>query len=281
MGSLWTKYVAFLADLLTSDVDPPIAKTFSEEMITAAKEGNINSTRRYLELGGDVNYIGCRGLSLQTALIAAVYHRKKEVVRLLIAHGADVNLRDHRGRTALQWMMLSSWSRCIKIFVMLCKSGANIHIKDDRGQDAIGALLSKQNIDIPMIMALIVAGAHLKVEVEVAMKFENAVVWFDAQSFFLEYGIQFHKQCAMRRQSYQPISLQRLAAHKIRTSLRPNAVVGIRQLRSILPVGVDMAAYITMARLVLKALQNEERLSSVTTVSVEAYIENLRNIMRE
>tara|TARA_B100000424_G_C22911368_1_gene484863 strand:- start:668 stop:1174 length:507 start_codon:yes stop_codon:yes gene_type:complete len=69
------------------------------ELIDAAKNGNIERVREYLDSGADPNF---REDSLgNTALIEASWEGNSDIVKLLLDNGADTNIRDNYGDTAL------------------------------------------------------------------------------------------------------------------------------------------------------------------------------------
>ena len=70
------------------------APTLDEQLIGAAKSGDLAAVKTLLAKGADVNAKDGDGL---TALIAAAGEGQLEVVRLLLNKGADAN-KDHGGR---------------------------------------------------------------------------------------------------------------------------------------------------------------------------------------
>ena len=69
----------------------------AEGLITASEYGHINTVRRLLEEGADVNVKDDRG---STALMYASEEGHVETVKLLLEKGADVNAKDNDGGTA-------------------------------------------------------------------------------------------------------------------------------------------------------------------------------------
>ena len=71
----------------------------SVDIHQAAKTGNIEAVKHYLDTGTDVNL---KDNEVGTPLhLAAIFSR--EVTELLIANGADVNAKNNRGMTPLSF----------------------------------------------------------------------------------------------------------------------------------------------------------------------------------
>ena len=66
----------------------------------AAKEGDIDTIRKYIDQNYDVN---AKDFAGETALGYATWKRHKDVVELLLEHGPDVNVKDEDGKTALDY----------------------------------------------------------------------------------------------------------------------------------------------------------------------------------
>ena len=69
-------------------------------LLDAAKKGNIEAVKQYLDAGADVNAKGVGGI---TPLNYAVGKDHKEIAELLIAKGANVNAKNNGGETPLDW----------------------------------------------------------------------------------------------------------------------------------------------------------------------------------
>ena len=67
-----------------------------DELIDAARDGDLTEVERLLEAGADVNWHNEWG---STALMWGY----TKIVELLVIAGADVNLEDNGGMTALMW----------------------------------------------------------------------------------------------------------------------------------------------------------------------------------
>jgi len=73
-----------------------------DELLQAAKDGDLAEVEKLLELGVGVDFQGSIG---RTALMEASYSGYTEIVELLIDAGADVNIQNSysHGSTALLW----------------------------------------------------------------------------------------------------------------------------------------------------------------------------------
>ncbi len=145
----------------TVQLSPEIADKvqLSEELIEAAKNGDIKEMRRLFVLGADVNYHNAAGYSallvaalagqfdaaevlvvrgarftdveIGTLLLMIVETNNLPLLRLLTRQKADLNFRYDHGRTIL-WQAVEKqrWS----MFDQLVKAGVDTSIKDNSGQ---------------------------------------------------------------------------------------------------------------------------------------------------
>ena len=70
----------------------------NDELIDAARKGDINRIKKLLDKGADVNAKDKDG---ETALMAAALRGHTEIVQFLLNKGADVNAKRNDGTTAL------------------------------------------------------------------------------------------------------------------------------------------------------------------------------------
>ena len=77
----------------------------SVDIWEAAKVGNIESVKKYLDAGGDVD---AKDKYEWTGLSWAAAEGQNEIVDLLIAKGAYVNAKDYRGSTSLHYAAFKS-----------------------------------------------------------------------------------------------------------------------------------------------------------------------------
>jgi uncharacterized protein len=85
--------------LLAAGADPEIEETVDQlrALDFTAINGEVELAKLLLSAGVDVNHRQ-GGFWGETALMHAVFHDRRETVRLLIAHGADVNLANKQGQ---------------------------------------------------------------------------------------------------------------------------------------------------------------------------------------
>jgi ankyrin repeat protein len=74
------------------------AVALAHTLFEAAREGNTDLLRAYLEAGAPANLTNSAGDSL---LMLAAYHGHADAVRLVLLHGADANTPNDRGQTPL------------------------------------------------------------------------------------------------------------------------------------------------------------------------------------
>ena len=102
-----------------------------QQLIQAAKYGNIEEVKKLLTHGTNINAKDKNG---DTALILATYEGNLEVVKLLVDHGADVNIKDKHGWTALMTAAQNDWPEITKI---LLDHGADVNAKTDNRAAAL------------------------------------------------------------------------------------------------------------------------------------------------
>jgi ankyrin repeat protein len=90
----------FLSILLIFGLASVTYANTNQNLIEAAKNGNVKKVKTFLAHGADINVKDKDG---KTALIWAAYKGHRNVVKLLLAHGADINVKDKDGKTALIW----------------------------------------------------------------------------------------------------------------------------------------------------------------------------------
>lgn len=72
----------------------------NENLLEAAKLGNLPKVKRLLDAGAEVNFKNKDGI---TALMVASARGHTEIVQALLAKGAEVNTQDKDGVTALMY----------------------------------------------------------------------------------------------------------------------------------------------------------------------------------
>ncbi|RKN78415.1 ankyrin repeat domain-containing protein [Ulvibacterium marinum] len=80
-----------------------VAKVEVSAFCKAIMQGDIDTVKRLIELGEDVNK---KSLGMTPAIFAARYN-KAEILELLIANGANLRLKSDKGYTAKKYAQLS------------------------------------------------------------------------------------------------------------------------------------------------------------------------------
>lgn len=75
----------------------------------AISKGDIESVRKFIEYGVDVNE---KSNGMSPLMVAARYN-KVEIIKILISKGARVNAKDENGFTALKYAELSNASEAV------------------------------------------------------------------------------------------------------------------------------------------------------------------------
>jgi len=91
----------------------------NEDLLAAAKRGDLLKVKSLLAKGADVNAKVDHGY---TALMVASLNGHKEVVKLMLAKGADVNARSNDGETAL---MMAAQEDVKKLLIMAGASSSS------------------------------------------------------------------------------------------------------------------------------------------------------------
>ena len=125
------KTIFLLSTLLISTV---LFAGPNEDLLEAARGGDIEKVRASLSAGADVNY-EMPGPGV-TAIFLAAQAGHIEVVKLLIKMKADVNAMEKiDGRTVL---IIASQDGRPEVVETLIKAGAKINMKDYNGHTALG-----------------------------------------------------------------------------------------------------------------------------------------------
>ncbi|URM35941.1 ankyrin repeat domain-containing protein [Flavobacterium anhuiense] len=77
----------------------------------AISKGDIETVKKFIEYGADVNLIS----EDLTPLMTAARYNKFEIIKILLANGAKANTKNENGFTALRYAELSNASESIAI----------------------------------------------------------------------------------------------------------------------------------------------------------------------
>ena len=94
------------------------------DMVQAAQKGDMESLKKLLAEGADINV---KDVAFYTPLMAAIYSGKTEAALYLIEQKADINAQDHFGVTPL---MLAALYNNMEVATKLLEAGANPEICD-------------------------------------------------------------------------------------------------------------------------------------------------------
>ncbi len=108
-----------------------LASPANQELINAAKNGNLEGVEAALNAGVDVNYADSDGY---TALMWAAVYEHTEMVRLLIEQGADVNRANNNGTTALMWAAVYGHTDIVRLLI---EQGAEVNRANNYGSTAL------------------------------------------------------------------------------------------------------------------------------------------------
>lgn len=114
----------------------------NNSLLGAAQYGQLQSVKKFLSLGANVNTKKSDGT---TPLIAAAEGCYPDVVKFLLAKGADVNAKDAYGRTALFYASKGgsgggepiASARVLAVVNALLANGAHVNAKDNSGNTAL------------------------------------------------------------------------------------------------------------------------------------------------
>ncbi|WP_427873868.1 ankyrin repeat domain-containing protein [Flavobacterium sp. MMS24-S5] len=96
-----------------STVKNPIARTgyTANPLNVAISKGDIETVKKFIEYGADVNLIS----EDLTPLMTAARYNKFEIIKVLLANGAKASAKNENGFTALKYAELSNASESIAI----------------------------------------------------------------------------------------------------------------------------------------------------------------------
>jgi hypothetical protein len=132
----------------------PVARMSDEAFRMAAYEGRIESVRKGIEAGSDVN--AADPVKSLTPLHMAAYNGHSDVVTLLLEHDAEVDCRDDEGKTPLIHACTGPFAKAVEV---LLDAGAELNAKESTesftplmmaaglGQTEVVELLLSRNAD--------------------------------------------------------------------------------------------------------------------------------------
>ena len=129
----------------------------NQQLLQAAKIGDIKRTKNLIKHGADVDAKGRYGW---TALYLATKYNHVKTVQLLLDNGADVNARNNNGSTALQRAVDN---KHVEIVQLLLSKGADVNAKDNSGRIILNNAVFLGNVKI--VKALINAGADIEAKI--------------------------------------------------------------------------------------------------------------------
>ena len=103
----------------------------TNDLITAAEQGDLVSVNKYVKAGVDVNHKNKYGF---TPLIAASSRGRSKCVIALLEAGASVNLCPKSGKTALYHASWNGFNPCVEI---LMNAGADVNIRTNDNRTAL------------------------------------------------------------------------------------------------------------------------------------------------
>nr|WP_286672515.1 ankyrin repeat domain-containing protein [Cohnella hashimotonis] len=123
-------------------------------MIVSAEKGDVESVLKLLREGADINATDRDG---RTAVLAATYNNRAEVVKALIEKGADINIRDRRLNNVLLYAGAEGFLDIVNLAI---DAGADTKLTNrfggiavipasERGHvEVVEALLSRSDTDV-------------------------------------------------------------------------------------------------------------------------------------
>ncbi|MDI4648000.1 ankyrin repeat domain-containing protein [Cohnella hashimotonis] len=126
----------------------------NEPLIVSAEKGDVESVLKLLREGADINATDRDG---RTAVLAATYNNRAEVVKALIEKGADINIRDRRLNNVLLYAGAEGFLDIVNLAI---DAGADTKLTNrfggiavipasERGHvEVVEALLSRSDTDV-------------------------------------------------------------------------------------------------------------------------------------
>ena len=122
-----------------------IRENSSTALYYAVTKDNLNTVKRLIDAGADVNYPCKTTVSILSAAAICVGMGKSQgldILKILLDKKADPNERDEKGRTPLMYMILggNTWKNALAMNMAasaMVKHGANVNLEDSEGRTAL------------------------------------------------------------------------------------------------------------------------------------------------
>ena len=140
----------------------PIHADKNEDLILAAKNGDLALVKTLLATGADVNYRSQNDVILsipenRTALMFAVMYNHHDVASYLLATSADPNVRDRHGETAIFHAIRSCTSMAmVDTIKLLVGKKAELNIRTVDGDTPL-ILACRTNYDLTPVVEILIA----------------------------------------------------------------------------------------------------------------------------
>ena len=125
----------FSADAKIGAAISPNSKDNSTDLWAAARTGNLQAIKRYIEEGKDINALD-NGFRL-SAMSWGALHGQTEVVQLLIENGVDVNIKSGDGATSLH---SAAFLGRVDVAKLLLENGADVKARNNDGATPVDVL---------------------------------------------------------------------------------------------------------------------------------------------
>ncbi len=124
----------------------PMQKERNDELITAAKNGDIDRVKELITIGADVDARNNLG---RTALHETAWYKYIKIAKILIEKGADVDAKDNREWTALHWATVKGNVEIVKILIEM---DADVDARDIYGWTALHVAAGNERVEITEVL---------------------------------------------------------------------------------------------------------------------------------
>ena len=134
--------------LLKNGADQCINRQYGDynilQLMLAVQQNSLSMLKLLIDNGADVD-LKDSSWGDNTALMAAAYDNKQDIVSFLLAYGAKVNHQDEEGDTALIYAAINGHSAIVRL---LLKAGADVSLTNNNNQTAKDIALEEGYVDI-------------------------------------------------------------------------------------------------------------------------------------